>query len=49
MMKTDYRKEVSTLIEWSHTHNLTLNVFKTNQIVFDFDGVKRLLCNYVNC
>ncbi len=28
--ETDYRKEVSTLIEWSCTHNLTLNVFMTN-------------------
>ncbi len=31
-----YRREVSTLFEWSCTHNLKLNVLKTKEMVFDF-------------
>ncbi len=34
--ESDYRREVSTLFEWSCTHNLKLNVLKTMQMVFDF-------------
>ncbi len=32
--ETDYRNNVSTLTEWSCTHNVKLNVAK--EIVFDF-------------
>ncbi len=34
--ESDYRREVSTLFEWSCTHNLKLNVLKTKEMVFDF-------------
>ncbi len=32
----NYRREVSTLFDWSCTHNLKLNVLKTKEMVFDF-------------
>ncbi len=34
--ESDYRREVSTLFDWSCTHNLKLNVLKTKEMVFDF-------------
>ncbi len=34
--ESDYRREVSTLFDWSFTNNLKLNVLKTKEMVFDF-------------
>ncbi len=34
--ESDYRRDVSTLFDWSCTHNLKLNVLKTKEMVFDF-------------
>ncbi len=38
--ESDYRGEVSTLFEWSCTHNLKLKVLKTKEMVFDFQRRK---------
>ncbi len=32
--ESDYRREVSTLFDWSCTHNLKLNVLKTKEMFF---------------
>ncbi len=34
--ESDYRREVSTLFDWSCTHKLKLNVLKPKEMVFDF-------------
>lgn len=47
--ESDYRNEVSKLIEWSYTHNLKLKVKKTKEIMIDFrqrkDAVRPLTFN----
>jgi hypothetical protein len=43
--ESDYRKEIADLVNWCDQNNLSLNVKKTNEMVFDFRKVKNDVSN----